>query len=90
MIAETEGFIEAALAAEALCTDLHGALRSWASGNIRCDFLVYPVDRRNTPSRMVAERLGGVIHAERSIRNMSGRVLAEVVYRLQPDVVSGS
>jgi RimJ/RimL family protein N-acetyltransferase len=66
------------------------ALRSWASMNIRCDFLVYPVDRRNMPSRLVAERLGGVLHAERSVRNMSGCLLDEVVYRIQPELVSGS
>jgi RimJ/RimL family protein N-acetyltransferase len=60
-----------------------GALKAWAEACIEFDCLVYPVDRRNLPSRRVAEKLGGKIIGERTVTSLSGLVLDEVVYGIQ-------
>ncbi len=59
------------------------ALIAWAEGCIEFDSLVYPVDRRNLPSRRVAEKLGGKIIGERTVTSLSGAVLDEIVYGIQ-------
>ena len=58
------------------------ALVAWVCENVICDFLIYPVDRRNLASRKIAQRLGGAIIDEKEIRNMSGNMLDEIVYRI--------
>jgi len=56
------------------------ALVSWASESLDCDQFIYPVDRRNASSRAIAERLDGGLIREIKAKNMSGRILEEVVY----------
>ena len=57
-----------------------GALRDWAGQNLEFSHLIYPVDRRNIPSRKIAEALGGIIVAEKKAISMSGTELDEVIY----------
>jgi ribosomal-protein-alanine N-acetyltransferase len=52
------------------------------SAYVACDYLIYPVDKRNIASRKIPERLGGEIIGERTVQNDSGSVLDEVVYRI--------
>jgi len=58
------------------------ALVKWSQQNIRCDYLLYPVDRRNIASRKIPESLGGQIISQRKRYNRSGFELDEVVYRI--------
>lgn len=58
------------------------ALKRWADANLHYDYLTYPVDRRNIPSRRIPEALGGVIFEERQLTKQDGTVLDEVVYRI--------
>jgi RimJ/RimL family protein N-acetyltransferase len=60
-----------------------GALVEWVRENMSCDHLIYPVDRRNIPSRKIAESLGGLVFQRRTRRNRSGFELDEVVYRIE-------
>jgi len=57
-------------------------LVKWIKENIIFNFLVYPVDKENIPSRKIAEYLGGKIFREETKESMSGTVLNEVAYRL--------
>ena len=59
------------------------ALKAWAELCIEFDRLVYPVDRRNLPSRRIAEKLGGKIIGERTVTSLAGEVLDEVIYGIQ-------
>jgi RimJ/RimL family protein N-acetyltransferase len=61
------------------------ALAEWALENLEFDYLIYPVDRRNLPSRKIPESLGGRIEAEYEVTNESGDVLDIVEYRIYPD-----
>jgi RimJ/RimL family protein N-acetyltransferase len=58
------------------------AVVAWVSAYVDCDDLIYPVDKRNTASRKIPERLGGEIIGERNIQNESGTILDEFVYRI--------
>ncbi len=58
------------------------AVVRWVTAHVACDHLIYPVDKRNIPSRKIPERLGGEIIGERVIQNESGSVLDEIVYRI--------
>lgn len=58
------------------------ALVNWARENIKYDYLIYPVDRRNIPSRKIPESLGGVIKDERKEINASGFELEILEYRI--------
>lgn len=58
------------------------ALKQWAEKNLEYEYLVYPVDRRNVPSRKIPESLGGIIGAEYKKTSMSGNVLDEIEYRI--------
>ncbi|MBR8834490.1 MAG: GNAT family N-acetyltransferase [Stigonema ocellatum SAG 48.90 = DSM 106950] len=58
------------------------ALQKWAKENLDYEYLVYPVDRENIPSRRIPERLGGQIFREYNKTNLSGRVLHLVEYRI--------
>lgn len=62
---------------EAICS-----LVEWARNNLSLSHMAYPVDRDNTPSRKIAEYLGGVIIHEGSKKSMSGTMLNEVVYKI--------
>ncbi len=57
-------------------------LAEWAEQNIRLESFIYPVDKRNAPSRKIPESLGGVVVEERTEEGMTGNVLDEVVYRI--------
>lgn len=58
-------------------------LAAWARDHVEMDHMIYPCDKDNIPSRKVAEHLGGHIIRRGRIRNMSGRVLNEVVYKIE-------
>lgn len=57
-------------------------LMTWAQATIKLEAFIYPVDKRNIPSRNIPEALGGVIIAEKQEVNRSGNLLDEVVYRI--------
>lgn len=59
-------------------------LKDWAEKNLSYKYLMYPVDKRNIPSRKIAEFLGGVVEAEYKKKNMSGDILDEIEYRIYP------
>jgi [ribosomal protein S5]-alanine N-acetyltransferase len=56
------------------------SLKEWAELNLRVDEFVYPVDRRNIPSRKIAEALGGVVVEEKRTPTMRGTELDTLVY----------
>ena len=58
------------------------ALKQWAQENLDCEYLRYPVDKENYPSRRIPEQLGGVIVKEYDKRNLSGNVLHLVEYKI--------
>jgi len=65
----------------------HGqeAIRSlalWTFEHINVDYIIYPVDRANIPSRKIAESLGGQIFAEKHVKTHRGGFLDEVKYKL--------
>jgi RimJ/RimL family protein N-acetyltransferase len=55
-------------------------LKEWAELNLRVDEFVYPVDRRNIPSRKIAEALSGVVVEEKRTPTMRGTELDTLVY----------
>ncbi len=55
-------------------------LKEWAEKNLDYDYLRYPVDKQNIPSRKIPESLGGVIKKEYKRKNESGKTLDEVEY----------
>lgn len=57
-------------------------LLSWAEQNIDYDYLKYPVDKNNIPSRKLAEKLGGLVEDEYLKTSESGNVLDELEYRM--------
>ncbi len=59
-------------------------LRDWIDENITYQYIKYPVDKRNIPSRKIAEYLGGVIEDEYKKINLAGNVLDEAEYRIYP------
>lgn len=56
------------------------ALVRWARRNLEFDHLVYPVDRRNGPSRRIAEANDGTVTAEYKKTNQGGLERDEVEY----------
>lgn len=59
-------------------------LGSWAMKNIDLDYVVYPVDRMNVPSRKIPESLGGIIVHEKMVPTMRDGFLDEIVYKIEP------
>lgn len=59
-------------------------LKKWIDDNVNYKYVIYPVDKRNTSSRKIAESLGGVVEDEYKKENMSGSILDEVEYRVYP------
>lgn len=59
------------------------ALKSWADSHLTYDHLRYPVDRKNTPSRKIAETLGGVVRTEYNEQTHDGRSVDMVEYWIQ-------
>lgn len=58
------------------------ALKEWVDKNLNYEYLEYPVDKKNIPSRKIAESLGGIIAREVKKTNMAGNILDEVEYRI--------
>lgn len=58
------------------------ALKEWAEKNFKYKYLEYPVDKKNIPSRKIAESLGGIVERELKKKNMTGNILDEVEYRI--------
>lgn len=57
-------------------------LANWSFQNIDVDYLIYPVDRANIPSRKIAETLGGVVFREKQVKTDRGGYLDEVQYKI--------
>ncbi|MEH2435865.1 MAG: GNAT family N-acetyltransferase [Nostoc sp.] len=57
-------------------------LKDWVDKNLEYNYLSYPVDKRNIPSRKIAESLRGKIFREFQQINKSGYLLDEVEYRI--------
>jgi ribosomal-protein-alanine N-acetyltransferase len=55
-------------------------LKDWCEQTLDVEGLVYPVDRRNQPSRKIPEALGAKVVSEKKEANMSGGELDELVY----------
>jgi RimJ/RimL family protein N-acetyltransferase len=65
------------------------AIISWARENIQFEYLRYPVDKRNYPSRRIPERNSGVVRKEYREMNQSGFELDEVEYWIfKQDIVT--
>jgi len=58
------------------------SLADWARQNLIYDFMVYPCDKDNVPSRKIAEHLNGAIYRTGQVKSMSGRILNEVAYKI--------
>lgn len=57
-------------------------LKRWIDDTIDYEYIIYPVDKRNIPSRKIAESLGGIVEAEYQKQNISGNILDVVEYRI--------
>ena len=55
-------------------------LKAWCERTLAIDAFIYPVDRRNRPSRKIPEALGAKVVSEKKEANMSGGELDELVY----------
>ena len=58
------------------------AICNWAAGEVECDYIRYPVDRDNGPSRKIPESLGAEIEDEYDRITPNGRILNIVEYRI--------
>jgi [ribosomal protein S5]-alanine N-acetyltransferase len=58
-------------------------LVDWARRNIDIDAFIYPIDRRNIPSRKIPESLNGKIIKEASKETPTGKFLDLVVYQIE-------
>jgi len=63
------------------------SLCGWAAEEIECDYLRYPVDQENVPSRRIPETLGGEIEDEYDRITPDGRMLNIVEYRIYPETI---
>ncbi len=61
------------------------ALASWAFQHIDVDYLIYPVDRANIPSRKIPEHFGGFVFREKQVKTARGGYLDEVQYKLMAE-----
>ena len=57
-------------------------LYNWLCENKEFDYVIYPVDRRNKPSRKIPESLGGVVGNNYTQKNMDNRELEILEYRM--------
>lgn len=60
------------------------ALKQWTDAHIDYEYILYPVDRDNIPSRKIPESLGGKVHESYHKESESGRILHTVEYRIYP------
>jgi [ribosomal protein S5]-alanine N-acetyltransferase len=63
-------------------------LKEWAEENLDYDYLIYPVDVANIPSRRIPERLGGESFREYDKTNLSGKVLHLLEYKIPKKISS--
>lgn len=66
------------------------AICGWAAEEVECDYIVYPVDRANAPSRNIPESLGAEVEDEYDQVTPDGRILNLVEYRIYPEVLGSS
>lgn len=59
----------------------------WALENLDFDYLIYPVDRENIPSRKIPESMGGIVYEKRKVKTMRGGFLDEVVFKLTKEQI---
>ncbi|MGE3986049.1 MAG: GNAT family N-acetyltransferase [Dehalococcoidia bacterium] len=64
------------------------SLARWALETLDFDYLKYPVDRRNIPSRRIPESLGGSVEAEYQVTNEAGNLLDLVEYRIYRETLA--
>jgi len=57
-------------------------LKKWADENLHYEYILYPVDKDNIPSRRIPESLGGIVTSQFDKKNLSGKILHEVEYRI--------
>jgi len=55
-------------------------LIEWSHKNIKFNYLIYPVDKKNIASRKIPEKNGGKIMEEKKTKGMAGNELDEYVY----------
>ncbi len=60
------------------------ALKEWADKNLNYQYILYPVDEKNYPSRKIPEFLGAKVAREYEQVNMSGQKLDLLEYRIYP------
>jgi RimJ/RimL family protein N-acetyltransferase len=60
------------------------ALKEWADENLDYEYLLYPVDTNNIPSRRIPEFLGAMVAREYDETGMSGNKLHLLDYRIYP------
>ncbi|PIG92995.1 GNAT family N-acetyltransferase [Gloeocapsopsis sp. IPPAS B-1203] len=67
------------------------AIKNWVDANLKYEYLIYPVDRRNVASRKIPEALGGQISRAYEHKKMNGNILHLLEYRIYPNTkqVSG-
>jgi [ribosomal protein S5]-alanine N-acetyltransferase len=59
-------------------------LKTWADRNLNYKYFIYPVDKRNIPSRKIPESLGGKVVREYEKMNLSNTLLHILEYRVYP------
>lgn len=57
-----------------------GGLIEWAKEHLDFDYFRYPVDKRNTSSRKIAESFGGIVKKEFTSTGLAGNKLDQVEY----------
>jgi [ribosomal protein S5]-alanine N-acetyltransferase len=57
-------------------------LKQWADENLNYSYIIYPVDKKNHASKKIPESLGGKIIREYKKKNLSGRTLHLLEYRI--------
>jgi [ribosomal protein S5]-alanine N-acetyltransferase len=62
-------------------------LVKWTMENVDIDYLIYPVDRRNIPSRKIPESLSGRVVSEFEQTTPTGKYLDMLIYRIDRDAV---
>ena len=67
---------------QALGKEAVWTLVRWAQDHIDLESFIYPVDKRNQPSRNIPISLGGQVVGEKVDKGMAGNVLDEVIYRI--------
>nr|WP_266889303.1 hypothetical protein [Trichormus azollae] len=58
-------------------------MKTWADTKLYYEYLKYPVDAENAPSRGIVDKLGGQIFSKYKHTNLSRQVLNVVEYRIR-------